>query len=200
MRRAAFALTAVTVLAMAGCAPGDDSTVEADPSATASDAATDSEAPVADPLDPACLVGDWLITQAEMQSFYDAVSGSTEGLVLTIDGDTGLSFTPDEYLYTPTFTLLLEIAGVMGEGVTTGSLGGTYTAEAGVITTTLGANDLQTIVSINGVTQDASGVLGSIIASDPINQAPFDCTNPASPVLQFDTGAGRTPVALTPAG
>jgi hypothetical protein len=199
MRRAALAATAVAVLVLTGCVPGDET--ETDPSAAASDPTTDPDAPVADPIDPDCLIGDWLITESEMQSFYDAVSGSTEGLVLTIDGDTGLSFTAEEYLYTPTFTLMLDIAGVMGEGVTTGSLGGTWTASAGIITTTLGANDLQTIVTINGVTQDASSTLGSIIASDPINQAPFDCTNPEAPVLQFDTGTGgRTPVALTPAG
>ncbi len=199
MRRAALAVTAAALFALVGCTPGDEP--RTDPIAAPSDLTTDPDAPAADPIDPDCLIGDWLITQSEMQGFYDAVSGSTDGLVLTIEGDTGLSFTADEYLYTPTFTLILEIAGVMGEGVTTGSLGGTWTASAGVITTTLGANDLETIVTINGTTQDASSTLGSIIASDPINQAPFDCTDPESPVLQFETGTGsRTPVALTPAG
>ena len=201
MRRTVLAVTAVTVLALAGCSTGEAPEPETDPSALASDATPDPDAPVADPLDPECLIGDWRISQAEMQSFYDAVSGTTEGLTLTIEGDTGLSFTADQYRYTPSFTLVLDIAGVLGEGVTTGSLGGGYTASAGVITTTVGDNDLQTIVTINGATQDASGTLGSIIASDPINQAPFDCTDPASPVLQFETGTGgRTPVALTPAG
>lgn len=197
----AFAASAALLVVLAGCASGDPTDPELDPSAGASDAADEPDGPVADPLDPGCLIGDWRISEAEMQSFYDAVSGTTEGLSLTIDGDTGLSFTEDEYRYTPTFTLVLDVAGVRGEGVTTGSLGGTYTASAGVITTTVADNDLETIVTINGATQDASGVLGSIIASDPINQAPFDCTDPLSPVLQFETGSGgRTPVALTPAG
>ncbi len=200
MRRAPFATTAVAVLLLAGCTAGDPVDPELEPSDAAVDESSEPEAP-SDPTDPACLVGDWLITEAEMQSFYDAVSGTTEGLVLTIDGDTGLSFTADQYRYTPTFILRLDLAGVVGEGVTTGSLGGAYTAEGGVITTTVGDNDLQTIVTINGQTQDASALLGSIIASDPINQAPFDCTDPASPVLQFETGSGgRTPVALTAAG
>ncbi len=201
MRRASLSLTAVALLMLAGCSTGDATDADTDPSDEASAEAAETEAPPADPFDPACLVGDWRITQAEMQNFYDAVSGTTEGLTLTIEGDTGLSFTADQYRYTPTFTLLLDIAGVAGEGVTTGSLGGTYTADGGVITTTLGDNNLETIVTINGMTQDASGVLGSIIASDPINQAPFDCTDPSSPVLQFETGSGgRTPVALTAAG
>lgn len=201
MRRASLALTAVALLVLAGCSTGDSTDADTDPEVEASGDATESEAPPADPFDPACLIGDWRISQAEMQSFYDAVSGTAEGLTLTIEGDTGLSFTADQYRYTPTFTLVLDLAGVVGEGVTTGSLGGTYTAADGVITTTLGDNDLETIVTINGATQDASGVLGGIIASDPINQAPFDCTDPESPVLQFETGSGgRTPVALTRAG
>jgi hypothetical protein len=198
MRRAPLALsaTAAALLLLAGCsAPAE---TEVDPPVAGE--STEPEAPT-DPTDPACLVGDWRITQDQMQSFYDAVSGSTEGLELTIEGDTGLSFTADSYVYTPSFTLLLDIADVQGQGVTTGSIGGSYSASEGVITTTVVDNDLETIVTIAGVTQDASSELGAIIASDPINAAPFDCSDPDAPVLQFDTGTGaRTPVALTPAG
>ncbi len=198
MRRAPFAVTAAaaTLLALTGCVgPGDEPEPETDPSADASVEPTAD----ADPSDPGCLIGDWRITQEQMQVFYDAVSSASEGLSLTIVGDTGLRFTETDYLYTPGFTLQLEVSGVSGEGVTTGSIGGTWTADAGVITTTVGDNNLSTIVTINGVTQDASAVLGGIIASDPINEAPFDCSDPAAPVLQFDTGSGRVPVALTAA-
>ena len=199
MRRAPLALTASTaaLLLLAGCSAPADAGPEVDPDAAGESAEPDAPT---DPTDPACLIGDWRITQDQMQSFYDAVSGSTEGLALTIEGDTGLSFTTDSYIYTPSFTLLLDIAGVQGQGVTTGSIGGSYSATEGVITTTVGDNSLETIVTIAGVTQDASSELGAIIASDPINQAPFDCSDPDAPVLQFDTGSGRTPVALTPAG
>lgn len=199
MRRAPIAVTATAaaLLLLAGCSAPADADPEVDPDAAGE--STEPEAPT-DPTDPACLVGDWRITQEQMQSFYDAVSGSTEGLVLTIEGDTGLSFTADSYLYTPSFTLLLDIASVQGQGVTTGSIGGSYAATDGVITTTVRDNNLETIVTIAGVTQDASSELGAIIASDPINAAPFDCSDPDAPVLQFDTGSGRTPVALTPAG
>lgn len=198
MRRAPLALTATALLVLAGCSTGGETDAETDAPVASPDVS--DEAPI-DPTDPACLVGDWLITQDQMQSFYDAVSGTTEGLVLTIEGDTGLSFTADTYVYTPSFTLLLDIAGVQGQGVTTGSIGGSYAGTDGVITTTVGDNSLSTIVTIAGVTQDASSELGAIIASDPINSAPFDCSDPDAPVLQFDTGGGaRTPVALTPAG
>lgn len=203
MRRAphlTVTLTAALLLTLVGCSTGEPTEADTD-GTTAPDAGASSEPSEAvDPTDPACLVGDWRITQEQMQVFYDAVSSSSEGLALTIDGDTALSFTATDYRYTPEFTLRLEVVGVVGEGDTTGTLGGTWTGADGVITTSIVDNDLSTIVTVNGVTQDASDILGSIIASDPINNAPFDCTNPAAPVLQFDTGSGRVPVALTPAG
>lgn len=193
----ATASAAVVLLAFAGCVGAEPD--DADPGA--SDPAASGEPSAApDPSDPGCLIGDWRITQEQMQVFYDAVSSSTEGLALTIDGDTGLSFTETDYVYTPEFVLRLDVSGLVGEGVTTGSIGGTWSAEDGVITTTVDDNSLSTVVTIAGVTQDASDTLGAIIASDPINDAPFDCTDPASPVIQFDTGSGRVPVALTPAG
>ena len=201
MSRSAVALTGLAVLMLVGCTTGGaepDVPAANEPAAEASEASAD---PI-DPIDPGCLVGEWLITQSAMQGFYDAVSVDTEGGVeFTIVGDTGLSFTTDSYEYTPSFTLELSLAGVQGQGVTTGSLGGGWTGDGGVVTTTLGFNNLSTQVTIAGAAVDASELLGSIIASDPINQAPFDCSDPQAPVLQFETGVGsRTPVQLTPAG
>jgi hypothetical protein len=202
MRRHFLAFASASLLAVTGCSAGDGASdvATSDPETSASTPAAVRE-PALDPLDPACLVGDWRITQAEMQGFYDAATGSSEGFTITIEGDTGLSFTVDQYRYTPSFTLILDVSGLRGEGVTTGSLGGSYAADGGLITTTLGDNNLATTITINGAAQDASGLVGSIIASDPINQAPFDCSDPQSPVLQFEVGEGvRTPVALTAAG
>lgn len=200
MRRAAVAITAAAVLALAGCgAPSEGADTDPAEGPAAEEPTSPEEAPV-DPTDPACLVGDWQIAQDQMQSFYDALSSEVEGVDITIEGGTGLSFTADEYRYTPSFTLLLEIeGGTSGEGVTSGSLGGTYTAEDGVITTTLADNDLAVAITVAGQTLDGTDLLGSFIESDPINQAPFDCST-GSPVLQFETSTGRTPVVLTPAG
>ncbi len=171
MRRAPIVVTAATAALLALTACSVGEPTEAETDGATDPEASASSEPV-DPTDPGCLVGDWRIAQDQMQVFYDAVSAASEGLALTI----------------------------VGEGVTTGSIGGTWTADAGVITTAVGDNSLSTIVTINGVTQDASDLLGGIIASDPINEAPFDCSDPTAPVLQFDTGSGRVPVALTPAG
>ena len=53
-------------------------------------------------------------------------------------------------------------------------------------------------VTVMGQTIDGSDLAGGLLLSDPINDAPFDCSS-GTPVLQFETGSGRTPVALTPA-
>lgn len=199
MRRAPLACAATTaaLLLLVGCtAPAEEGEPLAGP-----DVSTSGEADVpTDPTDPACLIGDWRITQEALQGFYDGLSATVDGLAFTVEGDTGLSFTADAYAYTPAFTLLLEIASVQGQGVTSGSISGDWSATEGVITTTVRDNSLTTIVTVAGVTQDASSELGSIIASDPISNAPFDCSDPSAPVLQFEVGSGaRTPVPLTPA-
>ena len=198
MRHATLALTAAALLVLAGCSAGGETEAEVDPDTSATDTAPEP-APV-DPLDPACLVGDWVVTEDQMQSFYDALMGEIEGITFVATGFAGLSFTDTDYRWTPEFTLTLEIVGAEGKGVTTGTLGGTWTATEGVITTSVGDNNLAAEVTVNGATQDGSALLGSIINSDPINDTPFDCSNPDAPVLQFETATGRTPVVLARAG
>ena len=201
MRRAGFAATiAVTgALALTGCgAPSGDAEPDPADDAAVEEPTAPEEEPT-DPTDPACLVGDWQIAEDQMHSFYDALAADLDGVSFAIDGSVGLSFTADEYRYTSDFVLDLTIDGAgEGEGVATGGLGGTYTAEDGVITTTPVDNDLSVIVTVMGQTIDGSDLAGGLLLSDPINDAPFDCSS-GTPVLQFETGSGRTPVALTPA-
>ncbi len=69
-----------------------------------------------------------------------------------------------------------------------------------MITTTVGDNSLAATLTINGAVQDGSDILGSFISSDPINDTPYDCSDPDAPVLQFETATGRTPIVLARAG
>ncbi len=203
MRRALLALALTGTLALTGCSGAGDEPAD-DPEAGA-EAPTTEEAGAeagaeSDPLDPACLVGDWVLTQEQMQGFYDAMTSETEGATFDAAGTAGLSFTATEYRWTPEFTLTLELPMIEAEAVTTGTLGGTYTASEGTITTTLGDNNLSATLTIGGAEQDATDLLGDFITSDPINDTPYDCSDPDAPVLQFETATGRTPVTLTRAG
>lgn len=193
---ASLAAASLLALLLAGCSTGAESP-EGGPSAEASaDGDTPAPAP-ADPTDPACLIGDWVITEAQMQSFYDVLSDPVNDVFVTVEGETGLSFTADTFEYTPNFVLNLEISGVEGEGVTSGSLSGSWSASGGVLTTEVGENSLTSEVTVLGVTQDGTELLGSFITSDPINSAPFDCSDPAAPVIEFETTTGRTPIVLS---
>ncbi len=194
--RSAIATTAALLLVLAGCSAGGATDAEVEPTDASAEGSTETATP-SDPLDPACLVGDWVLTQEQMQSFYDAVASEAEGITFTAEGSAGLSFTATDYRWTPEFTLVLEVAGLEGRGATSGTLGGTYTAADGVITTTVGDNNLSATLTINGAEQDGSEILGAFITSDPINDTPYDCSDPDAPVLQFETATGRTPVVLT---
>jgi len=179
--------------------PGLDvsnSPAPAPPAAEPDDTAAPEPEP-GDPFDPACLVGEWVIPQSEMQRFYDDAIADTPEVRFVVDGDTGLWFDGETYVYTPEFTLTLELVelGATGSGTTSGSLAGSYLAELGVITTRVEANNVSIALNIMGQQLDGTELLGSIIASDPVNEAIFEC-GADGPMIQFSHGSGSVPVAL----
>jgi hypothetical protein len=187
---AALSLSTIALLGLAACAtPADSAATPAgvEPSATT------EEQPL---VGPACLVGDWYIEQDQMQVFYDALGAENGGLDMQIEGGTGLRFDDDTFEYRPDFTLLLTVSGLEGTGAITGSIGGQYEADASQITTSQETNDTELVVTVGGVTQDGSGLFGSLLASSPIHSAAYECTA-AGPLIQFDTGGAPVGVQLT---
>jgi len=148
-----------------------------------------------------CLVGEWVITEDEMNAFYDTIeSQSGAPFDITIVGQTGLDLAADTYLYDANFTLAIDVAGMTGEGESTGTVSGTYTTEDGIIHTTLGSSDLNVTVRMGGQTIDGSTMANGLLNSVPINEAPYSCDGP-TPVIMFQTADDgvRHPVTLTPA-
>ena len=149
-----------------------------------------------------CLVGDWVITEAEMNAYYDALEAtlSASGPAPTFDiaGQALVTFTPATYTYTADFDLTLGVSGQEGTGTSTGTVSGTWTPVDGVIVGETTDSDLTVSVSIGGITFDGTELANGLLDSSPINAAPFDC---AGPTLDFQTGAGtpRHSVTLTPA-
>ncbi|MBH0083822.1 hypothetical protein [Salinibacterium sp. SWN167] len=195
------AIAAVSLLSLAvltGCsAPADEPstpTVETDaaaPEEVEEDAATG----------PECLIGDWYIAEDQMQGFYSAVSGSNDGLDISVEGGTGLAFTDATYTYTPDFEILLQVAGTEGTGAITGGISGDYTATDTVITTSQEVSDIAVSVTVSGVTMDGADLTNSFLADAPINSAPYECGDDG-PIIHFSTGEGNptVPMQLTPAG
>ena len=171
------------------------------PAAPVETAAPATEAP-ADESGADCLVGDWVITEAELNAYYDALEAalSASGPAPTFDiaGQALVTFTPADYTYTANFDLTLGVAGQEGTGASTGTVSGTWTPVDGVILAETTDSNLTVSVSIGGITFDGSELANGLLDSSPINAAPFDC---AGPTLDFQTGEGtpRHSVTLTPA-
>lgn len=197
MRFAPFALTAATaaMLLLAGCTP----TPAVDPAVEPS---TESSEPSSEALNlepPQCLVGDWYISQEELQVFYDSVRDATDGAVtFVVDGDTGLSFDGSAFAYTPDLTLAISTPASEGVATLAGSISGGYTADATTVTTANETVDVDYDYVVGGVAQDASVIFGNAVLSSPINGGDYECT-PAGPLISFDNGFGRVPVQLIPA-
>ncbi|MBH0009678.1 hypothetical protein [Salinibacterium sp. SWN1162] len=195
------ALTAVSLLSvgvLTGCTPP-----AAEPDDTTS-IETDAAAP-AEPEEemvsgPECLIGEWYIAEDQMQGFYSAVSGSNEGLDISVEGGTGLSFSDTTYTYTPDFTILLEVAGSEGVGTITGAISGDYEATETTIKTSHEESDIAVTVSVGGISVDGTDLSEGFINSAPINSAPYEC-GAEGPIIEFATGDGNPTVAmqLTPA-
>jgi hypothetical protein len=192
MTRLALALPALTIaaLALAGCS----TTPDPEPGATSTTAPSPAPEEETAAAGPECLVGDWYISQEQMQSFYDAVNAENE-VTITIEGGTGLAFTESAYTYTPEFALKLLVAGLEGTGTIDGGISGDYTADESTITTAHEVSDVTLTVEVAGQVIDGADLIGSILASAPINSAPYEC-GADGPIIQFDTGSGRVPIQL----
>ncbi|GAA1743889.1 hypothetical protein [Microcella frigidaquae] len=196
MRRAPLALTASTaaLLLLVGCTTSSEGDPAVDPGATA-----EPTAPETLSLEPPeCLIGEWTITQEELQVFYDSVRDATDGAVtFVVEGDTGLSFTEADFAYTPDLTLTITTPATAGVATLSGSIAGGYTADTTTVTTANETVDVAYDYIVDGVAQDASVIFGNAVLGAPINGGDYECT-PAGPLISFDNGFGRVPVQLVP--
>lgn len=149
----------------------------------------------------ACLVGEWVIPQGELQRYYDSVDAEAD---FTVNGSTRLTFFDNEYEYTPDLSLLMQMGSddfkFGGRATMTGSISGSYSADGSVITTSHERSNIAAVVEVGGKTMDGTGLLGDFISMSPINSAPYECSK-AGPVLMFATsGKSRVPIQLSPVG
>jgi hypothetical protein len=149
-----------------------------------------------------CLVGDWVVTEEQMDAFYSGLMGTLEA-PLTMDtvGSAPLSFAADgTYEWAPGFTLTVEVAGASGTGEVGGTITGNWTASEGIVTTSSDLNALVVSISVNGVVFDGADLANGLLNSTPINGVTYSCDG-STPVLDFKTAdpSVTVPVTLTPA-
>ncbi|HSL73995.1 MAG TPA: hypothetical protein VK853_05995 [Ilumatobacteraceae bacterium] len=152
------------------------------------------------PDDGSCLVGEWVVTEEEMDAFYAGLMGTVEA-PLTIDttGSAPLTFRADgTYSWAPAFTLTIEVAGAVGEGVVSGSIDGAWTAADGIVTTMSDVNAIDVSITVNGVTFSGSDVANGLLNESPVNGVTYSCDGPVLDFKTADPGV-TVPVTLTPA-
>jgi hypothetical protein len=180
--------------------PATDAPVDTDPPTTP--ATTTAATTTTTPDDGACLVGEWVVTEQEMDGFYAGLM-STMDAPLTIDtvGSAPLSFAADgTYAWAPAFDLTVEVAGVSGTGQVAGTITGNWIATDGVVTTASDVNALTVFITVRGQTIDGADLANGFLNSSPVNGVTYSCDGP-TPVLDFKTGdpSVTVPVTLTPA-
>lgn len=190
--------------------PGGDATVAStvseptDPPATSAAVTTAAAASTTVPStgDGECLVGDWVVTESEMNEYYDGLMSTLDApMTFDVTGSAPLSFAADgTYRWNPDFTLTVELMGQLGTGVAGGTITGVWSAVDGVVTTTSDVNALTMSVTVGGVTVEGDDFANGLLNSSPVSGVTYSCAGEA-PVLDFLTGdpAVTVPVTLTPA-
>lgn len=201
---------ATTTSTVVGAAAEGDATTVPAPAETTTTAAPDTTTSTTTTLPPTttttvqvdnatCLVGDWVVSQDEMQGFYDTVIAESDAAFdLRVSGRVFLSFTEDAYQWRPDFVLELLVSGIAATGDVAGTIDGTYATADGVVTSTSEVNTLTLTVTVLGNVIDADDDLNSILNSSPVNGAAYECGGDA-PLIHFNTSVGTTPVQLAPA-
>lgn len=155
-------------------------------------------------VDDSCLTGDWVVEQGELNRLYQAISEDVDDTTITVQGQILMSFDGASYTYVPDFTLRLDIDTgsddfrINADATLTGSMGGGYTADGGIITTTNFQSDIQATIRVGSQVIDGTETVRKFFSVSPINSAPYDCSGP-NPVIMFSTGTGRIPITLRPA-
>jgi hypothetical protein len=179
------------------------------PTTTAAAAAV-TDPPATDPpmtvaaadTDGSCLVGEWVVTEEEMNKFYGAIEATIDvPLTLEVEGSAPLTLSVDgTYRWDPEFTLVVEVAGTVGTGEASGDITGDWSATEGVLTTASDVNALEVFITVGGVTIEGDDIANGFLNSSPINGVTYACDGPA-PVLDFNTGDPKVtvPITLTPA-
>lgn len=174
------------------------------PTPTDATTTTESTAPttVAPPDRGECLVGDWIVTQEQMNGFYDGLMSTVDAPIgIDATGQAGLFFRADgTYGWAPDFDLVVDVSGQGGVGRTGGSIAGTWSASSGMVTTANDVNAIELSITVNGITFEGSDLANGILTSSPVSGVRYSCAGP-TPVIDFKTAdpSVTVPVVLTAA-
>jgi hypothetical protein len=224
-RRLVVSAVALTLVASCG---GDDDTADAPADSIANTSTTPSTAPTA-PTEPTttpsttavsptdsttapsttvaadsgagCLVGDWVVTDADLADYFDTVSINAAFDSIDATGEIRISFTENSYEWTTDYTLTLQLGDETYEAIQTGAARGTYT-EAGVLTGTIDDDSRSGSIEQGGEPvreEDVGDRFVDINPARPMDSMPFSCDGPTLMVKAGPIVGAQYAVPLTPA-
>lgn len=197
--RAALLTTtfAIAAIALTGCSPAEPESEAPDESSGSTTGGYGGGSD--DEFDPvACVLGEWTISQEQMQLFYDQVSAGVEGATFNVRGTTDLVFGDTEYSYFPGFSLELEISGMYATATMSGAIDGDYVVDGGEITTNNDHNFMSMSVDAAGFDIDGTELASEMLSASPVTSAPYECRSGPELVIEMETGYGRVPIVLVP--
>lgn len=187
----------VVATALAGCSPtAAPEAPGTPPESTTAPSGRESDEEI-DPI--ACVLGEWRISEEQMQLYYDAVSAGVEGTTFTVHGTTDLVFEDTDYSYFPGFSLDLDVSGTHASARLFGSITGNYVVDGGEITTNNDSNIISMEVEAAGFAIDGTELASEMLTAYPVSNAPYECLPGPELIIDMETGYGRVPILLVPA-
>lgn len=205
------AVLVVSLGLLGACDGGSDESAATSDTAPSTVAVTTTDAPASTtptsdatttPTDPAssCLEGDWQISEAELNAYYDELEPTSGFDPIDATGTILVSFTPTTYRYEESYELALTAGENVFTVVTSGAIDGTWTADDTTITSEITSNTRDAEFSEDGTPLDDPGDLGvGIFQRDPLADVPYSCDGPTLMIAVDEFATTRHPVRLTPA-
>lgn len=160
-------------------------------------------APTLPPQQPngaACLVGDWTISDAELDVYFDIVAQNAGFQSIDNDGEIRLSFTETSFEWTNDYTLTMTVGDVTYESRSTGSFYGAYSEAGGVIKgMVIRDNRTGTITQDGQPVGDVGDLFAGIQPARPMDSMMFSCTGPILMLQSGPVANAHHTVRLTPA-
>lgn len=150
----------------------------------------------------ACLVGDWVVTDADLAEYFDVVADNAAFDAIDSSGLIRISFTEISYVWTTDYTLTMRIADMTYEAVQTGAASGTYTEAGGVLTGTIDDDSRSGSIEQGGEPvreEDVGDRFVDINPARPMDSMPFSCDGPTLMVNAGPIVGAQYAVPLTPA-
>lgn len=152
----------------------------------------------ADPA--ACLVGDWIVTEAELNAYYDTVTAQSAFDSIDVAGQVRITFTDSSFVWTDDYAMDLDALDMTYRAALAGNLTGTYETDGRLLAGTVDHDDRTGRFSHNGVViEDAGDLFVGVAPARPLDTAPFVCAGPTLTIAAGPTGVAHHDITLTPA-